>query len=139
MRNMRARIATSGRVATLVIGGTLLIALAATGAWAGEGDGLGTVAKRKAAVACQKLIAKTGAAVIKSRTKALEVCGGSVFKCLQLTDADPAACLADATTDCSNGLKKAGDNIRKLANRIAKNAKCSVSLTLVDLLSVEGL
>ncbi len=100
--------------------------------------GLSTVLARKAAIACQKLIAKTSTKIEQQRGHVLDTCIGGALACIQ-TKGDDATCLGKVAARCAKKLASTDKTLTALAAKIVTNASCHEKLHLVDLLKEEGL
>ena len=99
---------------------------------------LATAKLRKAAVACQKVIAKAGAKILAGKQKALDGCANAALTCVETKHDDPA-CLTNAGGTCAKQLDKAATSLTKAVAKIVGAKSCAVDLRLPDLLGVDGL
>ncbi len=102
----------------------------------GEGAGVADPdARGRPVMACAVALQKTGAAIIRGRTKRLQACLAGLASCVQRKASAPA-CLARAGTACAKGLAKLAALDTKARTGIAR--RCG-DLTLDELRLASGL
>ena len=99
---------------------------------------LGSADLRKAAVQCQRVVAKARAKVAGGKFKALDACGNAAAACVQ-TKADKADCLTKAGQQCAKKLAGAAAAAEKTRAKIVTAKSCATELRLPDLLAGDGL
>jgi hypothetical protein len=118
-------------VATLLLTAAPFVAAAAD-------PHLATPKLGKAAVACQKVIAKAGAKILAGKQKALDGCANAALTCVE-TKHDDSTCLTKAGATCAKQLGKAATSLTKAVAKIVGAKSCAVDLRLPDLLGADGL
>ncbi len=137
-RDDRSRSSVS-RHASLAVSLALVVTTLSSAALGAEGQ-LATPSLQKAAIKCQKVIAKVTAKAFTAKLKVLDVCGNAALACVQTKQAK-ADCFLKAGRACGKKLSAAAATTAsaKAKGKIVAANSCARDIPFLDLLGPDGL